>query len=103
LININIVIFVLGYNYRRSKCKPKEEYTEYEKRLRYIFALNNIGNNFQNTVFIDESSIWAKRGGLYHNRKKAKYPKCNTINPKCVEKVHIWSGISWDGPLPYVV
>jgi hypothetical protein len=73
------------YNYRRSKCKPKEEYTSFEKHRRLIFALNNIDNNFETTVFVDESSIWALRGGLYHHRKKSSYPKCNTIHPRNVK------------------
>jgi len=91
------------YNYRRSKCKPKEEYTPFEKRRRLIFALNNIDCNFQKTIFVDESSIWAMRGGLYHFRKKGRHPKCNTIHPRNVKKVHIWGGVSWSGPLPYMV
>ena len=30
---------ILNYNYRRSKCKPKEDYTDREKNLRCLFAL----------------------------------------------------------------
>ena len=94
---------MLDYNYRRSKAKPKLVYTDLEKRRRLIFAINNIDNNFQNTVFVDESSIWALRGGLYHHRRKSSLPKCNTVGPRNVQKVHIWGGICWDGPLPYVL
>ena len=43
------------------------------------------------------------RGGLYHFRKKGRHPKCNTIHPRNVKKVHIWGGVSWSGPLPYMV
>jgi hypothetical protein len=103
LHNYTYYFSIKEYNYRRSKCKPKEEYTPFEKRRRLIFALNNIDNNFETTVFVDESSIWALRGGLYHHRKKSSYPKCNTIHPRNVKKVHIWGGICWNGPLPYQV
>ena len=87
----------------RSKCKPKEQYDALEKNNRCLFALNNIGNDFRNTVFVDESSVWCLRGGLYHHRKKNKNPRCNTSEPRNVEKVHVWSGISWYGPIPPVV
>ena len=30
---------ILNYNYRRSKCKPKEEYNDREKNARLLFAL----------------------------------------------------------------
>ena len=36
------------------------EFTEIEKRSRLTFALNNLDNNFQNVVFVDESSCWGK-------------------------------------------
>jgi hypothetical protein len=94
---------ILNYNYRRSKCKPKEDYNEREKNARLLFALNNRDNDFRNTVFVDESSVWCLRGGLYHHRKKGKNPKCNTSEPRNVEKVHVWTGISWDGAIVPVV
>ena len=77
-----------GYNYRRPKRKPKK-FTAFEKRRRYLFALNNIDNDFQNTVCIDESSIWAMRQGLYHHRRPKTCPKANAIHPPNPEKVHI--------------
>ena len=40
------------------------EFTEIEKRSRLTFALNNLDNNFQNVVFVDESSCWNLRPGL---------------------------------------
>ena len=64
---------VLNYNYRRSKCKPKEDYNEREKNARLLFALNNRDNDFRNTVFVDESSVWCLRGCLYYLRKKSFY------------------------------
>ena len=98
----SLISFKLGLNYRRSKCKP-HEYSDYEKRVRYVFALNNIWNEFKTTVFTDESSFWALRGGLYHMRRPTKIPKCNTTEPRGADKIHIWGGISWDGPTKYRV
>jgi len=57
----------------------------------------------QITAFVDESSIWTLCEVLYHIRRAAKYPKCNTISSKGSEKIHIFGGITWNGPMPYVV
>ena len=65
--------------------------------------MNNIDDDFRSTVFCDESSIWTLRGPLYHNRKRGRYPKSNTIWGRNAEKVHIWSGITWTGAIPFVV
>ena len=79
------------------------EFTEIEKRSRLTFALNNLDNNFQNVVFVDESSCWTLRPGLYCNRRPSIRPKCNAVFLNHSKKVHIWSGISWNGPVPPVV
>ena len=74
----------------------------FEKRRRLVFALNNLTDPFQTTVFIDECTVWTLRGGLYHHhRRKSSLPKANTIHPPHTEKVQIFGGISWDGPLPF--
>jgi hypothetical protein len=65
--------------------------------------MNNIDNNFETTVFCDESSIWTLRGPNYHHRRKGRYPKCNTIWGRSAQKVHIWGGITWAGAIPFVV
>ena len=67
-----------------------------------MFALNNIENDFQNTVFVDESSVWTFRQGLYHHRRKSSLPRANAIHPPHPSKLHIWGGITWDGPIPFV-
>ena len=54
-------------------------------------------------MFVDESSIWTLRGGLYHHRKKSKIPKSNTVWGKNAEKVHVWSGITWAGSIPFIL
>ena len=66
-----------------------------------MFALNNIDNNFESTVFIDESSIWTFRSGLYHHRRKNSRPRSNCIYPPNPNKIHVWGGISWNGPTPF--
>ena len=68
-----------------------------------FFALNNLNNNFHTTVFIDESTVWTLRGGLYHHRRKSSFPKANTIHPPHPVKVQIFGGISWDGPIPFKI
>ena len=52
------------------------------------------------TAFIDESSIWTMRPPIYHHRRPSSLPKANAIRPPHPVKVHIWSGITWDGPIP---
>ncbi len=66
----NIRHLYLNYNYRRSKCKP-HEFNEFEKRRRLLFAINNINNNMETTVFVDESSCWTLCEGLYFMRRKS--------------------------------
>ena len=53
------------------------------------------------TLFVDESSIWTLRGGLYHNRRKSSCPKANTVWGRGSDKVPIWVDICWDGYIPY--
>ena len=92
----------LNYNYRRSKCKP-HEFDEFEKRRRLLFAINNINNNMETTVFVDECSCWTLCERLYFMRRKSSHPKCNTISSKGSSKVHIFGGITWAGQMPYIV
>ena len=73
----------------------------FEKRRRLFFALNNLTDPFQTTLFIDECTVWTLRGGLYHRRPKSSLPKANKIHPPHTEKVHIFGSVSWDGPLPF--
>ena len=86
----------------KSEMAP-HKLTLFEKRSRLTFALNNLENDFQNVCFVDEASCWTLRPGLYHNKKKTSKPKCNGIQPNHTPKIHVWSGIWWDGHLPFVV
>ena len=63
--------------------------------------MKNINDDLQNTVFIDESSIWTLRSGLYRLRKRTSNPKSICIFPPHSAKVHVWGGISWSGPTPF--
>ena len=71
-----------------------------EKRRRLLFAMNNIGNDFHTPAFIDESSIWTMRPPIYHHRRPSSLPRANAIRPPHSDKVHIWGGVTWDGPIP---
>ena len=64
--------------------------------------MNNIDQDFHNTAFVDETSVWTFRQGLYHHRRRGKYPRSNSIHPPNPVKLHIWGGVSWDGPIPFV-
>lgn len=55
-IHYNFLIYFKGFNYRRAKTRPIE-LTDKQKLERYLWALNNINQNFENVVFLDETSI----------------------------------------------
>ena len=57
----------------------------------------------ETTVFVDGCSCWTLCEGLYFMRRKSSRPKCNTISSKGSTKVHIFGGITWAGPMPYIV
>ncbi|CAF0985127.1 unnamed protein product [Brachionus calyciflorus] len=92
----NDMSLLASYNFRRSRSKPKV-FTDEEKIIRHLFALNNIDKDFKNIVFVDECSIQTKRRGIYHNRKKSSRPLVATEKPRSVETVHVWGGISYYG------
>ena len=73
------------------------------KLKRYLWALNNQNNNFENFVFADESMIQTSRRGIYFNRKKSSHPKSSHSHPRSVKNVNIWGGISYHGPTRFVV
>jgi len=92
----------LGFRFRRSNAKPKD-FTEQEKMDRYLFALNNVNCNFENVCFVDETTSQTSRWGLYHNRLPSSRPRVCSLKPRCVESVHIWCGISHNGPTQNIV
>ncbi|CAF1072277.1 unnamed protein product [Brachionus calyciflorus] len=92
----------LGFNNRKSRAKPKE-FSEEEKNERLLFALNNLNDDFENTVFVDETSIQTCRSGLYHMRKKSKRPKVSSLKPRSVKTLNIWGGISFHGTTEFVM
>ena len=96
------LLFFKGYNYRRSRSKPKV-FTEEEKERRLLFALNNLNNDFRNTVFVDECSIQTRRHGIYHNRLKSSRPRVRIDKPKSVDTVNVWGGISYYGTTQFSV
>lgn len=71
--------------------------------MRYLFALNNINNDFTNCVFVDESTMQTMRWGIYHHRMPSGKPRVCSIKERCVESVQMWCGISYEGPTPHVV
>jgi len=68
--------------------------TESEEIARYLFALNNINNDFRNCVFADETSLQTKRSGTYHNRIPSSQPRATAYKLRTVETVQVWGGIS---------
>ena len=92
----------LGFRFRRSNSKPKD-FTLLEKEERYLFAINNINNDFAHVVFVDESTIQTNRWGFYHNRLPSSRPRVCSIKPRCVESIQMWCGISWNGPTTGIV
>ncbi len=76
--------------------------TASEEMARYLFALNNINNDFRNCVFADETSLQTKRFSTYHNRIPSSQPRASAYKPRTVESVQVWRSISYYGLTPIV-
>ena len=68
-----------------------------------MWCLNNLTNNFQNTLFVDETSLQTRRSGNYRNRKPSSRPLNAGEKFRSVETLNIWGGISYEGTTEFVV
>ena len=73
-----------------------------EKRLEFCKQLLGTGDNFHDVVFTDESTVQLAR---YYSkcRYKKDMPRPLKPKPKHPLKVHIWAGISMEGPTNIVI
>ena len=91
----------LGYKYRRVKKMPL--LTEEQKIERYQWCLRHQNFNFDNYIFVDETSIRNLEVPLYNSRLPSSYPPAIESSSKYRTKVNLWAGISKRGPTNFFV
>ncbi|CAF0860996.1 unnamed protein product [Brachionus calyciflorus] len=91
----------MGFKYRRSKTKTRN-FTNEEKAMRLSFAQRFINSDLRNLIFVDEAAFQTGRFGLYHMRKSSSRPSAVWTKSRCVDRLNIWGGISWNGPTQFV-
>ena len=87
--------------YRRTRGSPK--LSEADKAVRYQWCKNNVMNNFENYVFVDETTVRVLEVPIYHLRKAKSRPETISHTVKQRLKVNIWGGISSKGATPFAV
>jgi hypothetical protein len=87
--------------YRRTRGSPK--LSEADKAVRYQWCKNNVTNNFENYVFVDETTVRVLEVPLYHLRKRTSRPEAIPHTAKQRLKINIWGGISYKGATPFAV
>jgi hypothetical protein len=87
--------------YRRTRGSPK--LSEADKAVRYQWCKNNVMNNFENYVFVDETTVRVLEVPIYHLRKANSRPETISHTVKQRLKVNIWGGISSKGATPFAV
>ena len=93
----------LGWTFRGSAhCQLIRDVNKV-KRLEWAKANeeNARTNNFKRVVWTDECSVQLETLRRFSFRKEGCQPKPKP-RPKHPAKVHVWAGISWQGPTPIV-
>ena len=83
---------------RKAPCLTRKQ-----KRDRLNWCLANINNDFENYVFVDETSVWKNQGPLYHFRHPNSYPDPACFSSSLKIKVNLWGGISFRGSSNFLV
>lgn len=65
--------------------------------------MNHKDEDFQNYLFVDETTVRLLEVPLYHIRKVGSQPDAIPATSKIRKKVNIWGGISYKGPTTFVV
>ena len=77
--------------------------TESNKLLRYLWCKKNENENFEDFLFVDETTVRILDIPLYHVRKPSGRPVAQKCTSKYRLKVNIWGGISSKRSTPFVV
>lgn len=77
--------------------------TESNKLRRYIWCKTYENTNFDDYLFVDETTVRILDVPLYQSRKRCGRPQAQSCTSKYRLKVNIWGGISHKGPTPFVV
>ena len=85
---------LLGWTSRRTAYCQLVRAANREKRLRW--AQENLGKNFHDVIWTDETSVQMETHRQFCCRKVGQKPRYKP-RPKYPVKVHVWAGISWNG------
>ena len=77
--------------------------SEYQKLLRFLWCKKHENIDFEDYVFVDETTVRMLEVPLYHSRRKSDRPTAFPRSSKIRLKLNIWGGISYKGPTPFVV
>ena len=91
----------LGFRYRKTKGRPP--LTDERKKQRLEFALFLKTLDLKTITFADETSCYTFTYRSYHNRYPTSEPISVKENVHNRYKVHVWGGISYEGPTDFVV
>ena len=91
----------VGFRYRRVRTKPI--LTPFHKLLRFLWCLENEHNDFENTVFADETCLRLKELPRYHWRPIGSYPEAVEVPTNSHTKINVWGGITSQGPTEFAV
>ena len=81
----------LGWTYRRAHYCQMIRSPNIEKR--FIWANANVGDDFHNVIWTDETTVQLQTHKRYSCRKKGCLPTLKP-RPKHPVKIHVWGGIS---------
>ena len=95
------IMFQIGYVYRRLKAGHR--LSEFQKLSRLNWCLRNINNDFENYLFVDETTVRVMEVPLYHVRLPNQLPESIPLRSKLRLKLNVWGGISLKGACPFVV
>lgn len=91
---------LLGWTFRGSRyCQLIRDAN---KLKRHQWAVEHLHDNFANVIWTDETSVQLESHRRFCYRKKGELPTPKP-RPKHPLKVHVWAGISMQGPTPVCI
>ncbi len=99
--SIKLFLLSLDFVYRRTRIGP--QLSEFDKLRRYLWCKSNMNTDFDNFIFVDETTIRVAQLPLYHVRQKSSTPQAQCVSNKKRFKVNLWGGISKKGSTPFIV
>jgi len=95
----------LCMNYRRSRFKPKI-FTQQEKEVRLLFAINMRNKISQDPTFIskllftDETTVKIGTSSIYHHRRPKSRPGVVGYKPGFCKNLNLWAGVTSSSATP---